>query len=154
MNHIIKENYEQDYIIYDIIKSLPNYIVLNDELVKLLKNKYELKKNIFTVNSLVSIFEFFEAICWKDFQKNILPDYKLELTDKTKDYICDYFGKSESENKIINKKNFTGCLGKLISRSITGTRQEIDIKTEIELKLYINLFSFLNINRLSRIINS
>ena len=138
MNQILKENYEQNHKIYDIIKTLPNYIILKEELVNLFKNKYDLNENVFTINSLVSIFDYFEALCWKEIQKNILPDYKLELPDKNKDYILEYFESNKDEKKVINKKNFTFCLRKLMSRFIVGTRQEIDIKSDVDLKLYIN----------------
>ena len=86
MNEIIKENYDQNHLIYKIIESLPNYIILNDELVKLFRSKYEYNQEdkIFTINTLVSIFEYFEALCWKEMQKNILLDYKLEIDEKTK----------------------------------------------------------------------
>ena len=138
MNEIIKENYDQNYLIYKIIEALPNYIILNNELVKLFKNKYEFnpEEKIFTINTLVSIFEYFEERCWKEIQKNILIDYKLELSEDTKKYIIDYFDKIPKD-KIINKEIFTTALRRLISRSLAGSRQEIDIKSDSALKLYM-----------------
>ena len=138
MNEIIKENYDQNHLIYKIIESLPNYIILNKELVKLFKSKYEYnpEEKIFTLNSLVSIFEFFEGLCWKEIQKNIQPDYKLDLQEETKKYILDYF-ENLSDDKIITKNTFTTALRRLIARSLAGSRQEIDIKSESILKLYI-----------------
>jgi hypothetical protein len=139
MNEIIKENYNQNQLIYGIIKSLPNYIILNDSLKNLLKerNEYLGDEKSFTINSLVSIFEYFEALCWKDMKNNILLDYNLDLSEKTKNYILDYFEKIQNEEKVINKKNFTTALRRLISRFITGSREEIDIKSDAALKLYI-----------------
>ena len=138
MNEIIKENYDQNYLIYKIIESLPNYIILNNELVKLFKNKYEFnpEEKIFTINTLVSIFEYFEERCWKEIQKNILIDYKLELSEDTKKFVLDYFEKLPKD-KIINKEIFTTALRRLISRSLAGSRQEIDIKSDSPLKLYM-----------------
>ena len=138
MNEVIKENYEQTHLIYKIIEKLPNYIILNDKLVKLLKNKYEYnpEEKAFTLNSLVSIFEYFESLCWKEIKKNILIDYRLELSEEVQKKTLEYFDKNK-EGKIINKKNFTAALRRLISRSIAGSRQEIDIKSDSELKLYI-----------------
>ena len=141
MNEIIKENYEENYLIYKIIEALPDIIILNEELKKLFKNKYEYykdeKEKVFTINSLVSVFEYFEALCWKDMSKNILPDYQLELSDESKKFVVEYFEKNKNENKVVNKKNFTDALRKLISRYLAGSRQEIDIKSEAQLKLYI-----------------
>ena len=141
MNEVIKENYDQTHLIYRIIEKLPNYIILNEKLVKLLKIKhdYNPEEKSFTINSLVSIFEYFEALCWKEIRKNILIDYKFELSEEAKKKIIDYFNQ-KNEGKIINKKNFTTALRRLISRSIAGSRQEIDIKSDSELKLYINRY--------------
>jgi len=139
MNEVIKENYEQTYSIYKIIEKLPNYIILNEKLVKLFKNKYEYnpEEKAFTINSLVSIFEYFESLCWKEIKKKILEDYKLKLSEEVTKKIIDYFNQKD-EGKLINKLNFTTALRRLISRSIAGSRQEIDIRSDSELKLYIN----------------
>ena len=146
MNEIIKENYNQNYLIYKIIESLPNYIRLNEKLVLFFKNKYEYysEEKVFTINSLVSIFEYFESLCWKEIKKNILDDYKLELSEEIKNFIRDYFENYKNEEKLINKKDFTYALRKLISRSLAGSRQDIDIKSDSKLKLYINRYDLWN----------
>ena len=74
MNEIVKENYEQNYLIYKVIESLPTYIILNNELVQLFKRKYEYyidmpDLKVFTINTLVSIFEYFESLCWNNMKK-------------------------------------------------------------------------------------
>ena len=137
MNQILKENYDKNDLIYNIIKSLPNYIILYEELVKLLKDKYENDEKIFTVDCLVSILEYFEDKCWEEIKKNIPPDYQLELSYRTKDYIIDYFEENKNKEKLINKNNLTYCLRKLLSRNIAGLRQETEIKSDKELRLYI-----------------
>ena len=144
MNEIIKENYNQDILIIDIIDKLPNYIVLNKELVELLKRCKEefMNEKIFTVNSLVSIFEYFEALCWPQISKNLLDDYTLVLSEESKKFVLDYFKKIENEKKIINKKDFTFALRRLISRYIAGSRQEIDIKSDLALNLHIGKNEF------------
>ena len=138
INEIIKDNYEQNHLIYKIIEKLPNYIILNGEFTKLLKNR--INKNpedkCFSVNALVSIFEYFEALCWKEIKKNIFLDYQSELPEDEKQKIVEYFNKL-TEDKIINKKNFTTALRRLISRNIAGFREEIDIKSDSLLSLYI-----------------
>ena len=140
MNEIIKENYSEDYLIIKIIESLPKYIILNPKLIQFFKtkNEYYLQEKLFTINSLVSIFEYFEALCWEDIKNNINFDYQLELPEKIQKYIIDYFEMNKNEEKIINKKNLTYALRKLISRSLAGTTVEIDIDSKLQLKLYIN----------------
>ena len=142
MNEIIKQNYEQNHLIYKIIETLPPYIILNQALVKMFKEKYEffMEEKILTINSLVSIFEYFEALCWKDIQNNILMDYKIEMPEESKKNILEYFEKNKNENKVINKTNLTTALRRLMSRSIAGSRQEIDIKPDSKLRLYIGQY--------------
>ena len=141
MNEIIKQNYEQDHLIYKIIETLPPYIILNQNLIKMFKEKNEyFEEKIFTINSLVSIFEYFEALCWEDIQANILIDYKLEMSEESKKSVLEYFEKNKNEKKVINKNNLTTALRRLMSRSISGSRQEIEIKADSQLKLYIGQY--------------
>ena len=137
MNTIENENYPQDYYIINIIENLPKYIILNEKLIQFFKNKFEYYKEekVFTINSLVSIFEYLEDACWKDIKKNVNYDYELELPEEAKKGILDYFEKNKNEGKIINKKNLTYALRKLISRSLIG--QKIEINADSKLKLYI-----------------
>ena len=139
MNEIIKENYDQETLIFDIIEKLPNYIILNKELVDLLRRTKEqyMNEKIFTINSLVSMFEYFEALCWPQINQNILEDYTLVLSEESKKHVLDYFKKIENQDKIINIQDFTFALRRLISRCLAGSRQEIDIKSDLALGLYI-----------------
>ena len=135
MNEIIKENYEQDYLLYSVIQNLPNYIILNEELIKLFKRQYIINDKIFTVNSLIDIFNYFEALCWTEIKSNIPPDYQQDIPQNISNYILKYF--KDKKNKIINIENFTYSLRKLISRSISGSRQDAEIKNDAKLKYYI-----------------
>jgi hypothetical protein len=139
MNQIIKENYEKNQLIYTIIERLPKYIQLEPKFVQFFQNQYQYyyEFDLFTVNSLISIFDYFEALCWKDMQKNIQIDYQEEVPEKAKQYIISYFDKNINENKIINKDNFTSAIRKLISRMVALTRQEMGIQNSVKLKHYI-----------------
>ena len=139
MNQIIKENYEKNQLLYTIIERLPRYIILEPKLVQFFKTQYEYyyELNLFPVDSLISIFDFFEALCWKDMKKNIPFDFQDEVPENAKQYIISYFEKNEKENKIINKDNFTSAIRKLISRTVAITRQEIGIQNNVKLKHYI-----------------
>ena len=139
MNEILKENYGQNYLIYNIIEKMPHYIILNEELIKVIKNKYknEEDEKSFNVNSLVSIFEYLEDLNWNEIKKNIPSDYQIELDEEIKKYILNYFDKIKNEKKLITKINFVSALRKLISRFIAGTRLDIDIKEDAKLNLFI-----------------
>ena len=143
MNEILKENYEQNYLIYDIIKNhLPKYVILNEEFVKLINNKDAQSKNnnSFTVNSLVSIFEYFEDLCWEDIKNYIPLDFKMPIDDKDGEEIYQYFERNKKNKKLINKNNLANAIRILISRFIVGTRQETDFKPDSELKLFISRY--------------
>ena len=145
MNEIIKQNYEQEYLICKIIETLPPYIILNQELVKMFKEMRDLymEEKILTINSLVSIFEYFEALCWKDIKTNILVDYQIEIPAESKKKIIEYFEKNKDDEKlIINKNNLTTAIRRLISRYIAGTRQEIEINPNTQFKLHIGKYEF------------
>ena len=141
MNETIKENYNKSHLLYKVIEAKPNYIILNANLVDFFRKQYEYYADMdfkyFSVDSLLEIFNYFEALCWKEMEKNIPIDYEMELPEDIKNEINTYFEKNINEKKIINKDNFTSALRKLISRSISGTRQEMEIKTDAELKFYI-----------------
>ena len=138
MKEIINDNYSQNEIIYDIIQKLSKYIKLNQELVQFLKKHKDLgNKNAFTVEILVSIFEYFEKLCWEDIKKNVLPDYQLEINEDIKNHILNYFNENK-DKKVIDKRNFAIALRKLISRSISGLRQDIDIDSNNKLMSYIS----------------
>ena len=139
MNQIIRENYPKNQKIYDIIGSLPKYIILEPKLVQFFKiqHEYYYESELYTVDSLISIFDYFEALCWKDMKKNIPIDYQEDVPENAKQYIISYFEKNENEKKLINKDNFTSAIRKLISRTIAVTRQEMEIQNSGELKYYI-----------------
>ena len=63
MNEIVKENYESSHLIHKVIEGLPDYIILNQELKTMFKETYEyfMEEKVFSIDCLVSIFEYFEA---------------------------------------------------------------------------------------------
>ena len=138
MNQIILDIYEQDTLIYDIIKNFPPFIILNEELKNLLRKEYEQKSKSFTINTLIPMFEYFEKLCWKETKNHIAPDFKLELSGNDREYILDYFEQNKNNvNKVINRYNFTTALRQLISRYLISSRQESEFKSDVKLSSYI-----------------
>ena len=138
MNQIILDIYEQDTLIYDIIKNFPPFIILNEELKNLLRKEYEQKSKSFTINTLIPMFEYFEKLCWKEMKNHIAPDFKLELSGNDREYILDYFEQNKNNvNKVINRYNFTTALRQLISRYLISSRQESEFKSDVKLSSYI-----------------
>ena len=141
MNRLIIDNYAPEKSLYEIITNLPHFIILNDEFnnfKNFLANEFYIDNKSFAINTLISIYEYFEKLCWKEMRKHILPDFKLELNEKDKQTFLDYFEKNKNnDKKIINKENFTTALRRLISRFLLSSRQESEIKSENKLSLYI-----------------
>ena len=143
MKQLIADNHDPSLFIYDIIKDLPNFIFLNEELKTFLENQYSLKCETFRINTLISMFEYCESYCWEENKKQISPDFKIDLEEKEKEAIIEYFEKNKNnEKKIINKNNFTTALRRLMSRFLISSRQETEIKPELNLSLYIGRAEF------------
>ena len=137
MNQIIIDNYVPNKLIYEIIINLPPFIIINEKMRELLRKEYESRHKIFPLNTLITIYEYFESLFWEEIKKQIPQDYQIELNTIDKEKIIEYFEKNKNENKIVNKKNFTTALRRLISRFLISSRQETEIKPDLELNIYI-----------------
>ena len=143
MKQLIIDNHDPNIFLYDIIRDLPPFIILNEELKIFLENQFSFKCEIFRINTLISMFEYLENYCWEENKKQISPDFKLDLEEKDKEAILDYFEKNKNnEKKIINVKNFTTALRRLISRFLISSRQEAEAKPDSNLCLYIGRAEF------------
>ena len=147
---IFKKYIDKSRELFDIINNLPQFIIINEELKELLRIEFELDKKTFKINTLIPMYEYFENLCWKEMKKQVSPAFKLELEEKDKEEIIGYFVKNKNdEKKIINKKNFTTALRRLISRFLISSRQEEEIKPELNLSSYIAREELWNINVLN-----
>ena len=134
INYIIKDYYDPNTLISQIVNSLPNLIIPNQSLKDFFKEK-------FAVNSILSIYEYFELLCWDQIKISISEIYNLEIDEITKNNIIEYFEKND-KNKLINKKDFINALRKLMSRYLIGNRQDADFNESNSLNLYINKYEF------------
>ena len=131
-------------LIKDTLNDLPNYFVIPTITKDLLIN------NDFKVNEILSIFEYFELLCFEEFKNNLDLAYKKELTKEQIENINLYYiyeNQNKSKNEInenhkqikfkIPKKELCSTLRKVMSRSLTGLREDYEIQPEA------NLFEFL-----------
>ena len=134
MEQIIKENYEDNYLIKNVIKSFPYNIKINTKLINFFETidkKYN-NEQIFSVNCLFTVFEdYFEVLCWEDIKKRIPLNYQIELSEEIRKYFID----SLNNNKIDmnNLRHFVKALKKFLSRYIVSSRKEFDINQDITL---------------------
>ena len=131
-------------MIKDTLNDLPNYFVIPTITKDLLIN------NDFKVNEILSIFEYFELLCFEEFKNNFDLGYKKELTKEQIKNINLYYiyeNQNKSKNEInenhkqikfkIPKIELCSTLRKVMSRSLTGLREDYEIQPEA------NLFEFL-----------
>ena len=134
---ISKENYDSKVLLYNIVKTLPSYVNIEEKLFLFLTIQMHHELNLFSVDCLIYIFEIFEDLCWKEIKKNINYDYKLVIPEEYKTKIIKYFEDNKNEKKLINKSNFTQELRKFISRYLANTREKSRIDSIKQLRLFI-----------------
>ncbi len=143
IDYIQRENFDKMDSLYDIIKKLPNRICISDELKLFFKenknyninNKEEkyfnslLNDNLsFRINTLISIFELFEHLCWESLKENLVGDYLQKIDPVWAGKIIKHFNNIEkNQDKIIKRIIFCTALRRFISRYLTGKRGENEI---------------------------
>ena len=110
--------------ISDTIPDFPPYFKIPDDTKNLFKNP-------FTINQIISVYEYFELLCFDEFKKNIDPCYKQTISDEKKEKIEKYF--SDNPNTLLNKLIICTTIRKFISRSLVGIREDLEINDNIEL---------------------
>jgi len=158
IDYIQRENYDKYESLYDIIKKLPQQINICQEIKQFFKGKSEMnaiKENkdddgynllsndnnnnidsnskdtdnvYFSINTLISIFELFEHLCWDSFKENLVGDYLQKIDDVWGKKIQKYFNDiDKNPGKIIKKNIFCSAIRRFISRYLTGKRGENEI---------------------------
>ena len=135
MNYIIKDYYDPNILISKIIESLPKSALSNQKIKEFFKNN-------FSINIILSIYEYFELLCWEEIKYSVSELYNLELENESKKYIIEYFENNKNNKKLINKQNFTEALRKLMSRYLIGTKQDSDFDGKNPLSSYIDKYEF------------
>ena len=82
---------------------------------------------MFSINTLINIYNLIESICWNQFKDNLNNQYKLHLKDEVKKAIKDYLENSIKENYLIKKQDIANATRRLISRYLSGKRSDSDI---------------------------
>ena len=117
---------DKNALISETINDFPHYFKIPEDTKSLFKNP-------FTISKIISVYEFFEFLCFGEFRKNIDPNYKEELNEEKKSKINIYFQKEENKNILINKIVICTTIRKFISRSLVGIREDLEIGANIEL---------------------
>ena len=98
------------------------------------KNKC-LNENLFKINSLMSIFDFFEILCWPKVIDTLSDTYLKDIDQNIKQKIDKFF---DNKNiKYITKENLATVIRRFVSRYLLGKRGQNEIKENN------NLFNYL-----------
>ena len=110
--------------ISETFNDFPNYFKIPIDCKNLFKNP-------FTISQIISVYEYFELLCFDEFKKNIDPCYKKEISKEKKEMIEKYF--VDHPNTLLTKLIISTTIRKFISRSLVGIREDLDIGDNIEL---------------------
>ena len=147
IDYFQKENYDRYDHIGDLINKLPKEINICDEIKLFFKSNEKQNKDLsfnildfseeenknissiyFGLNTLISIFELFEELCWDSFKDNLVADYLQSIDDPWLLKIKQYFENIKNDNnKIIKKEKFCTAIRRFISRYLAGKRGENEI---------------------------
>ena len=121
-------NLDEKDTIHKIIEEAPNYLKIEDICKEFFnEDGKELKSD-----KIMSIFFFFEHLCFKELSQNILDDYKKEINEEILEKLTNKLNNNEINEKI-SIKELGAAVRRFISRYLVGKKQNIDIKDDIPL---------------------
>ena len=127
---ILEKNYDKNYLLCNIIDNSNN-----DGSLDILKSLFDINRELFKVDSLISIFNIFEIICWEKIKNNLNNDYLMEINDNIKKKFDEIYQKEKIE--IFTKKNLSIAIRRYVSRYLSGKREQNEINEKNNLKYYL-----------------
>jgi len=147
IDYIQKENFNKNKSIVSVIRDLPKYIEVDDLLKSFFIEKTEdieegeidNEKNnqMFSINTLINIYELIEFLCWDQFKNNLNEQYKMHLTEEMKKKINKVIETSITENSLVKKQDLANATRRLVSRYLSGKRGDTDIDELKQIFAYI-----------------
>ena len=143
IDYIQKENFNKNKSIISVIRDLPPYIEIDDLLKSFFientedVNEINSKENnndsnaeniqMFSINTLINIYELIEFLCWPEFKNNLNDQYKMHLNDEMKKSIKKIIDTLITEESSLKKQDLANATRRLISRYLSGKRGDTDI---------------------------
>ena len=145
IDYIQKENFNKNKSIVSVIRELPRYIEIDDLLKTFfIENTEEMNEintnennnnndqngenvQMFSINTLIDIYELIEFLCWPEFKNNLNQQYRMHLSDEMKKIIKRVFDTSINEQSLLKKQDIANATRRLISRYLSGKRGDTDI---------------------------
>ena len=117
--------FNKDILVSETINDFPTYFKIPEDTKKLFT------ENKFKISHILSVYEYFELLCFNEFKSNILPIYKEEIKEEKKEKLFNYF--KENPNCVLNKLQISTAIRRFISRSLVGKREDFEVDSEHEL---------------------
>ena len=128
---ILEKNYNKNDLLSKIIENNNN-----DGSLDILKPLFDKNRELFKVDSLISIFNILEIICWEKIKKNLTEDYLMDINE----IIKDKYDKLYKEGKFIifSREKLSIAIRRFISRYLSGKRGQNEINEKNNLKYYLS----------------
>ena len=128
--YLKNENYQDNFPIKEIIDNIPDYVNIGEECKEFFENNQNFK-----LNTLISIFEYIELLCYPQIIENVNDDYKVDIEQDEIDKINTYF--NDNNDSLISKQLIATTVRRLISRFLSGKRAENEIKEDENLLYFL-----------------
>ena len=123
---------KEDEKISEVVQKVSKYFKLSDDC-----NEFFLKEGVnFTINKLVSIFEYFEQLCYDDLIKTLPDAYKEEIPEEIKEEIKIELLDKKVDSKI-TIKDLGAATRRFMSRYLVWEFELIEIQENRELVFYL-----------------
>jgi hypothetical protein len=116
---------DKDMRISATFNNFPDFFRIPEDTKKLFRN-YP-----FTISHIISVYEYFELLCFEEFKKDMDPLFKQKIDDEKMKVIENYFIKNP--NVILNKLEISSACRKFISRNLIGIREDLTFDGNQEL---------------------
>lgn len=111
--------------ISETMNDFPSYFKIPDDI----KNLF--RANQFTISHIISVYEYFELLCFNEFKNNIDPLYKQIISDEKNVLIEKYF--TDRPEVLLKQLQISTAARRFISRSLVGTREDLEVDNNPEL---------------------
>ena len=128
--YLINENYQSECSIKKIIDEKANCINIGEECKEFFNNNPDFK-----LNTLISIFEYIELLCYPQILENANEEYKIDIQQEEINKINIYF--NNNHGKLVSKMLILPAVRKFISRFLGGKREEKEIKENENLLYFL-----------------
>ena len=136
IGYLTNEIKDKNIFLSDIIKNLPNFILLNQEIVDFFDEFSNIK-----IEKLYEVFIFIELLCYDS--EDLKDEYQIDLDKNIEETINTYY--NNGTPKIIEKHNLADACRKLISRYLVNN----NIDPDNLLFSYLNQKEFWDANLIS-----